>query len=305
MGGGYQNEPETTGSRPRRRSQDVRAMTQPNSFGGCTIQAGPFAIAVAKRPLHLSEHFYAFKNCVTQYDVRAACTKLADLRNTHLCIFKDRKDMNLTFYRASHYIEVEPVILTDEQLKGHTGYDGHDLLGKDLENYYERYNEYKTKNSLLNKKYHYRNKSENNIEERFKNAYLDKNIKSNTVIITAFLREDIEMIVSHEIHHAHFYTDRNYQKAVINFWDNELENIIGKKKKEQIASEIGKYYNIKNHPIILYNEFQAYALQLPLQQGRQELVSLLQPFKEPLTNFLTQRGVPPLEFSTFSMHQGE
>lgn len=269
----------------------------PAEFSGCDTQGGFFKIAKAKTLIDLDAHFNAFSDCVMQPGVRVACGRVAVLPDTHICIFRDHKDMNLSLYRASHAIEIESVILSDKQLREHTGYDGHDLAGADLDRYHEKY---------LDAIARYRARATQDaegeigyieVENEFREMYLEPELSPNTILIAGFLRDDLDMIISHELYHAQFFSDESYRKAVMSYWDTEFVKLVGATRKEKIRAVIAAEYDVKRNPLLLYNEFQAYALQLPLRSGRHDLISLMQPYKKPLTEYLTAQGVPPMQFA--------
>lgn len=269
----------------------------PTEFSGCDTQGGFFKIAKAKAVIDLDAHFNAFSDCVMQPGVRVACGRIAKLPDTHVCIFKDHKDMNLSLYRASHAIEIESVILSDRQLREHTGYDGHDLAGADLIRYYEKYRDAISRYRARGTQEPANEVGYIEVENEFREMYLEPELNANTILIAGFLRDDLDMIISHELYHAQFFGNESYRKAVMSFWDTEFVKLVGAAKKEKIRAVIAAEYDVKRNPLLLYNEFQAYALQLPLRSGQHNLISLMQPYKKPLAEYLTAQGEPPMQFA--------
>ena len=267
------------------------------TFTECSVDGGFFKIARANAPIAINDDFDLLTECAAREHVGVACGQLKSLPNTHVCLFSTQRDMNLSLYRASHALEIEPVVLTDNELREHEGYDGHDLTGESLEAFLQSFAKAKTRHGKSTSQTDDDTLGDVPEEAEFWELFLEPEIEPGMILIAGFLRDDVDIIVSHELYHAQFFTDINYQKAVIDFWDDELPKLNMGPGRDLIEATITQEYDVARNPLLLYNEFQAYALQLPLRSGELDLVEIMQPYKQPLRDHLIARGVPPLEFA--------
>lgn len=243
-------------------------------------------------------HYKALLSCGKKERAMAGCAKLKELDSTLLCLFPRRQNMHLSLYRASAYIEKGEVLLTDEELRQDIGFDGHDLMREDLIRYYRAFNKFK----------HHTGEGHIAQEHSFWQNFLLKKLEThrNLILIAAFDVPYLDVVLSHELLHAQFFSDASYRQAVRNFWENQVEEAARQKIRdrlaelyptiealdvpEQAAAERRRAQNV------LLNEFQAYTLQIPEGKHLQEMLDLTAPYRDGLRQYLVDCGVPPVRF---------
>lgn len=265
----------------------------------CRPTGGKFyRIEEAASPYEV-KHYKDLLICGRKKRAMAGCSQLKELRSTILCLFPRRQDMHLSLHRASAYIEKGKVMLTDEQLRQDIGFDGHNLMRKDLMRYYMAFKRFKRDAG-----------DEGRVvqENSFWNNFLLEKLKTHPdlILITAFDVPYMDLVVSHELLHAQFFSDPNYRQAVSDFWNKSVTEAHRTRIRNRLVT---LYATIADLTVpnrseqarqrarnVLLNEFQAYTLQIPEGDHLQDMLELTAPYRHGLRQYLTDCGVPPLEF---------
>lgn len=232
----------------------------------------------------------------------AGCSQLKELNSTFLCLFPQRQDMHLSLYRASAYIEKGRVMLTDNQVRQDIGFDGHDFMREDLLRYHKAFEKFKQETV------------EGHIaqETSFWNTFLLQKLQTHAdlILIAAFDAPYMDIVISHELLHAQFFSNPIYQQTVSDFWNTRVPEAARRAVRHRLA-EIYPTIEASNLPVrtaakhqharrVLLNEFQAYTLQIPEGENLQGLLDLTAPYRKGLRQYLVDCNVPPIRFGANS-----
>ncbi len=189
------------------------------------------------------------------------CKEVVEVQRAFLCLSFTQSEMNKALTRASIYVEGLMGIEADTvvplsnyvylRLQNMVG--GHDLKVSRLIQFYEDVQEACFESSgdpdiCLNP----------NEEEIFNKLILPlAKEDKEAVVITFAIRSSMsyQMVVSHEIMHAQYFLQDEYQKVIDEFWENDVSD----EDKSEIASILSRVYNVEDE-LLLKNEFQAYIL---------------------------------------------
>jgi hypothetical protein len=202
------------------------------------------------------------------------CRSLKYIPGTILCLTKTEPQLKALMGRISYFVEgKQGRILVQEdnptyQISDQANYAGHDIMYSDFSEFYTKIDE-----SCLSP-----TSSEKiclNTEEIALRKLIDDEKKSfgNVVVIAAQAETDIlNVVVSHEILHAKFFLNPEYQKIVKKFW---IDKVVAAQKDVEIHNKLSDIYAVANATVsftegqgpssrpelLLLNEFQAYILQ--------------------------------------------
>lgn len=125
-------------------------------------------------------------------------------------------------------------------------------------------------------------------EELFQEVILPFSRKeSQFVVISYSIDTEWYVTLSHEMMHAQYFLDSNYQKTVDQFW-NET---VSEQARKEITEILGAQYN-KNDGFVIRNEFQAFILQRSALQF--QLSQYVPIYREKLIQKLKEAGSEPL-----------
>lgn len=209
------------------------------------------------------------------------CRRIAEVRNTTLCLATTQKHLDTLFARASMYIEGSGLAKgTIAALDSYEYYIAAKIAGYDL-----RAVDIRTFNNAL------KNQCVADVafcalqaEEEFLNWASD--LQPDMVIISASIDLYPLDVIRHEIRHAQYFQQSNYRDAVDGFWATKVDA----DTKELIKSELSTSYDVTDE-VLVRNEFQAYI------QDRGVKLSRFAALHDPLIAALNAAGAPPIPFS--------
>ena len=190
------------------------------------------------------------------------CAQVIELPGLVLCQSKNRRVMNRTFLRASVFVEGAPyekVRLIPSQRSLRLFADsivivGHDLKGQDLLSFRDAAQEkcLRTNRSKF---------CLNSNESSFFKEVVDPLVKTRenkplVVIGVVANSKDWKSTLAHELFHAQYFLQADYNRAVHAYWNDK----VSPDGKEKVVSFLKGDYDSTNLDLMI-NEFQAYALE--------------------------------------------
>lgn len=222
------------------------------------------------------------------------CRKTAEVRDTYFCLYSDQSAMNYALGRATCYIEGAfcnnpkgTLLSTNEKnfLASVRQTLGHDLRGVALVKFYENL---KQKCEQQPQGGFCPTPQELELFERVVVPGVQRS-KDFIIVAAAHLgRGNFVGTFSHEVLHAQYFNNENYQKVIDSFWESELSE----KDKKIIRDALGIAYD-KSDEFLMKNEFQAYILEAGASNA---LLSKLVPrFRPKLMATLQKAGSQPIQ----------
>jgi len=222
------------------------------------------------------------------------CRKTAEIRETYFCLYSDQSAMNYALGRATCYIEGAfcnnpkgTLLSTNDKnfLSSIRQTLGHDLRGVALVDFYttlKRQCEQRPKDGFCP------TPQESELFERVIVPGVRQS-RDFIVVVAAHLgRGNFVGTFSHEVLHAQYFNDANYQKLIDEFWSKELS----RKEKDIIREALSVAYD-KSDEFLMKNEFQAYILEAGANSA---LLSKLVPkFRPRLMAALEKAGARPIQ----------
>lgn len=217
------------------------------------------------------------------------CREVQEIPGAHLCLSYTQEDMNMALGRASFFVEgtagakKEVVVAqNDYTFRSYLNeIGGHDLKRQDLLRFYEAAQKacVKEKNCF--------NKQESELFENFILPEIKKN--PNFVIITYAIEStmDYEGIVTHEILHAQYFLNPEFQKVTNQYWDTR----VSESDKRAIRRLLSKNYDSSDE-LLMKNEFQAYILQFDAENFWMK--DYLSKYRAGLLSALAAKGLKPV-----------
>ncbi|WP_235048134.1 hypothetical protein [Borrelia persica] len=196
--------------------------------------------------------------------------------NIYVIKFKTLHDQSLMLKRMAFFVEKKEFkgkLLSNEELENKVGWGGHDYKLKDIITFFneaEKLDFKLNKEEIILKNLIMTNKLahiENNtikIKNKSKNTAFATYSEDETMPKTAQMR-----IFMHELLHMHFFTDNNFNKAIVNFWH---KHISPNDKKLWIYFLDNSNYDVTLNDLVI-NEFYAYTTALPKEKIADYLIN--------------------------------
>ncbi|BCR19483.1 hypothetical protein BmHoA_00547 [Borrelia miyamotoi] len=196
--------------------------------------------------------------------------------NIYVLKFKNLKYQSLMLKRIAFFIEKKEfrgVLLSNNELKNKIGWRGHDYRLQDIITFFNKAQklniklnkeEIILKNLIIINKLAYIENNTIKIKDKSKNIAFAAYSEDETI-----LSMDQITIFMHEILHMYYFIDKNFNKAISNFWS---KNVIQKDKQAWIQFLDSKDYDT-NYQYLIINEFYAYITQLPKEETATYLIN--------------------------------
>ena len=228
--------------------------------------------------------------CIRESNVYAGCAEITEVPQTHVCVFRSRDLMNRALHRVSSYIEQEKRIKNDAEIQHGGPLHGHDLKGEDLTQFYQAFQ--RQQRHAVDRFGHIA------IENHFWKTYIQRHLarQPDLILLAGYDGELLQAVFSHEISHARYFRYPAYQAIIRHFWHFQVSEVDRNYVTQHFKQE-GSLYNITANPDLLYNEFQAFALQIPDPYFGAEFLRRVQIYKTRLRHMLTEGGFPAVEFN--------
>lgn len=232
---------------------------------------------------------FAIEKFNSSFTGSVECREFLDIPAAYVCLTENQETLQHLMGRVSYFVEGTPGrIIVSETNKNYTEseqykYDGHDIEAKDFYYFYARM-DFKCffENSFCP------NRLEAELRRKILSDARHKNYSNFVVIAMVAQTSFFSETFSHELLHARFFLNINYQNAVDKFWKTQ----VSAQDQLQIIEILQRIYNLKNQSdgyFLLLNEFQAFILQKDAQKeilGAQALK-----YAEPLRKVLQQIDV--------------
>jgi hypothetical protein len=185
--------------------------------------------------------------------------KFQNPKDVFVAVFPTQKEMNSILGRPTIYLTEGKKLLSHmdfESFSGLNDYIGHDLNEPLLRDFAKSLMD-KEEGMPLPEKSPLKSLCK---ESSFWKEFLWPNLKApgKMILIAASKEYKLEVTLSHELHHAIFYSDKKLKKAVKRYWD---ENVDSEVQKRIIGILAANNYDIQSNEELLLNEFFAYLLQ--------------------------------------------
>lgn len=221
---------------------------------------------------------------------RVEFIKVKEVADTYVAVFSDQRTMNLALARASIHIEKGQLQndLQHADSRWNRMINGHDLKAKDLREHWRVSSNQKVipRESLTRQAL-----KDIELEAEFWQSFALPFIKKkpNSVLLAVSVDRSYGPTLSHELLHAQYFKNKKFDIAIQDFWQTEVSN----SDKVLIKKRLESYYDANNENLIR-NEFQAYIL-MNGAKNSSLLSELVDKYREPLIQFLEQRGVSPVQ----------
>lgn len=225
----------------------------------------------------------------TQLGQKVLVATLSDPTHTTITIFNTFYSMNSALYRASHYIEDKRELLWGDKLFGMPA-AGHDLKGPGLKRYIEARD--KAVVPAMGKEESSRLAIEAEFLEHIVKPVLEKN--GNSVVLAAPTAPIGAIVLEHEIYHAKFFTDQRFADLIRNFW---FQNV-AEGDRQAWRKALSQYGYDPANEELMYNEFQAYALERDTEIANEDypdVLAVVTKYIASLKQHLKTKGVNLLE----------
>jgi|GEM_PF-4469792 len=225
----------------------------------------------------------------TQLQQKVLVATLSDPAHTTVTVFNTFYGMNMALNRASHYIEDQPVLLWGDELFGNRA-AGHDLRAPDLKRYIEVRDN--TPAPALSDEEASRLAIEREFFSHIVRPAINRN--ANAVILGVTTGAIGAVVLEHEIYHAKFFTDPVFAEMAKEFWREHVAE--GDRNAwREVLSKYG--YDPRNEEL-MYNEFQAYALERDTEAVNvdyPDVLAVITKYISSFKHFLNDKGVRLLD----------
>lgn len=189
------------------------------------------------------------------------CRHVDDIPGTVLCITSNADQLRQMMGRVSYFVEGngprEIVSETDADYLAspQANYGGHDIMAKDFREFFGKMDIGCQNDSTL-----CANSLETDLRDKITGPFETSGVRNYAVIATAIGKNEIRAVISHEVLHARFFLNPQYQKVVEDFWELKVSNV----HKTEIQNILGDIYDLTGPDgrLLLLNEFQAFILML-------------------------------------------
>jgi hypothetical protein len=176
-----------------------------------------------------------------------------------VAVFPTLKEMNSILGRPAVFLTEGKKLLSYMDLKSYAGlndYIGHDLYEPLLRDFAKALMD-KEEGMILPEKSELKCLCK---ESSFWKEFLWPSLKApgKMILIAASKEYKLEFTLSHELHHAIFYSDSRLRKAVKKYWDEKVDPEV---QKQIIGILAACNYDFQSNEELLLNEFFAYLLQ--------------------------------------------
>ncbi|WP_041176937.1 hypothetical protein [Borrelia crocidurae] len=196
--------------------------------------------------------------------------------NVYIIKFKTLHDQALMLKRMAFFLEKKEFrgrLLSNTELENKVGWGGHDYRLQDIITFFN-------KAQKLNIKLNKEEITLKNLIIANKLAYIVNNIikiknKSKNIAFATYSEDEIMSktdqmrIFMHEMLHMYFFTDNNFNKEIVNFWN---KNISPNNKKSWINFLDNIGYDVTFNYLVM-NEFYAYTTALPKENIANYLIN--------------------------------